>query len=155
MSNPTGHVTDFDFLVGDWDVANRRLHHRHVGSDEWDEFAGRGHVEQRLGGVLNIEQLDFPDRGWSGATIRSFDVVAQQWSIVWVNSARGVFEPPVVGGFAGDVGTFVGTDVDDGRPVDVVFTWTVLGADRARWEQAFSLDGVEWETNWVMEFRRR
>jgi hypothetical protein len=31
---------DFDFLVGTWDVTNRRLAKRHVGSDDWDEFPG-------------------------------------------------------------------------------------------------------------------
>ena len=29
-----------------------------------------------------------------------------------------------------------------------------LGPDAARWQQAFSLDGKEWETNWIIEHRR-
>jgi hypothetical protein len=35
-----------------------------------------------------------------------------------------------------------------------VFRWTRLGPDAARWQQAFSLDGSEWETNWIIEHRR-
>jgi hypothetical protein len=31
---------DFDFLMGRWSVAHRRLKHRLVGSNEWDEFRG-------------------------------------------------------------------------------------------------------------------
>ncbi|MDB5537065.1 MAG: Tat (twin-arginine translocation) pathway signal sequence domain protein, partial [Devosia sp.] len=33
-----GQVSDFDFLLGNWTVENRRLKQRHVGSDEWDIF---------------------------------------------------------------------------------------------------------------------
>ena len=56
--------------------------------------------------------------------------------------------------FAGDRGEFRGRDSDDGREVEVRFVWNRLGADAARWEQAFSLDGREWETNWTMDFKR-
>jgi hypothetical protein len=63
-------------------------------------------------------------------------------------------EPPVVGGFDGAIGHFEGTDTDTGVPIDVRFTWTVIDADHARWQQAFSRDGAAWETNWIMEFTR-
>lgn len=33
-----------------------------------------------------------------------------------------------------------GDDTDEGRPIKVVFRWTRLGPDAARWKQAFSLD---------------
>src|SRR5690242_10340018 len=42
---------DFDFLVGDWDVVNRRLNQRHAGSTEWDEFPGRSAMRPLLGGL--------------------------------------------------------------------------------------------------------
>ena len=59
------------------------------------------------------------------------------------------------GGWLGERGEFYGDDEDEGRPVTVRFTWQRLGDDEARWEQAFSLDGgMQWETNWVMAFRR-
>jgi len=48
----------------------------------------------------------------------------------------------------------LGDDSDEGRPIKVVFRWTRLGPDAARWQQAFSLDGKEWETNWIIEHRR-
>jgi hypothetical protein len=36
----------------------------------------------------------------------------------------------------------------------VVYKWTQVGPDGARWEQAFSYDdGKTWETNWVNEHR--
>jgi hypothetical protein len=60
----------------------------------------------------------------------------------------------VHGGFTGDRGIFHGDDTEGGRPVQVRFIWERRPGGRAHWEQAFSLDGQTWETNWVMEFRR-
>lgn len=148
---PVGDVRDFDFLVGDWIVANRRLKARLAGSDAWDEFPATSHCEGRLGGVVNVDEIVFPTRGFAGMTVRAFDRAEGRWSIYWINSADGVLTPPVVGGFTGERGVFYGQDVDDGRPVAVRFLWTRRGPDAARWEQAFSHDGGAWETNWVME----
>lgn len=146
---------DFDFLVGTWDVHNRRLKARHVGSNEWDEFPGRASMRLVLGGVGNVDEIEFPTKGWSGATFRLFDPRQRRWSIYWVNSRDGVMQPPVVGGFDGDRGEFFGDDTDDGRPIRVRYRWTRLRDGLARWEQAFSVDGeASWETNWVMELRR-
>jgi len=150
-----GRITDFDFLTGAWDVSHRRLVERWVGSDEWDEFEGTSWCESRVGGVANVEQVDCPSRGFSGLTVRVFDLAARQWSICWVNSGVGRLEPPVVGGFDGPVGIFDGSDTDEGLSIRVRFTWTVGDTDHARWEQAFGADGAVWETNWSMAFTRR
>jgi len=151
---PTGTIGDFDFLVGTWEVANRRLRERGVGSDDWDEFPATMTLVQRLDGLVNVDQIDFPTHGFSGLTLRAFDIEQQRWSIYWINSRRGVLDPPVHGGFAGNNGVFHGDDVDNGLPVQVRFDWTRLDQDHARWQQSFSLDGVAWETNWVMEMTR-
>jgi hypothetical protein len=147
---------DFDFLVGIWNVANRRLAGRWVGSHEWDEFPGVSVVTPILEGVGNLDQIRFPTKGWAGITLRLFDTRHQEWSLYWANSREGVLFPPVVGGFANGVGEFYGDDVDEGRPVRVRFTWTLpQQPDRPRWAQAFSLDGGRtWETNWTMDFTR-
>lgn len=150
----TGTQRDFDFLVGQWQVANRRLRRRHVGSDDWHTFSAVSRAWVLLDGVVNVDEIHFPSEGFSGCTLRTLDRAAHRWSIYWVNSTSGVLFPPVHGGFAGERGEFYGEDVDDGRPVQVRFVWTRLGPERARWEQAFALDGVTWETNWIMEFSR-
>ena len=155
MDLPTGHVTDFDFLIGSWTVAHRRLRERWVGSDDWDVFSSTSTCEHRLGGVANVEQIDCPDRAFSGMTVRVFDLEARRWSIYWANSTTGRLEPPVVGGFDGTVGRFEGDDTDDGRPIRARFVWTVIDGEHARWQQAFTAEGHEWETNWVMDFTRR
>jgi len=150
----TGDVHDFDFLAGRWQVAGRRLAHRGAGSTEWHEFPAELRAALHLGGVANVDELALPTLGWSGMTVRHFDLANRQWTIRWISSRTGAMDPPVVGGFAGDRGEFYGEDLDDGRPVRVRFVWTRLGPDAARWEQAFSFGGGPWETNWLMEFTR-
>ena len=151
----TGDVHDFDFLDGKWTMTNRRLKARGVGSTELDVFPGSVTAHVMMGGVTNVDEVVFPTKGWSGTTFRHFDLERRQWSIYWVNNRDGKMQAPVVGGFDGDVGLFYGEDVDEGRPVKVVYKWTKIGPDGARWEQAFSYDdGKSWETNWVNEHRR-
>lgn len=152
---PTGSEHDFDFLAGDWIVANRRLRERHVGADQWDEFPAQMRGWSLLGGIVSVDEIEFPTLGFAGCTFRHFDRARRRWSIYWVNSRDGEMLSPVRGGFDGPNGLFFGEDVDAGRPIQVRFLWTRLDADHARWEQAFSLDGQRWETNWVMESARR
>jgi hypothetical protein len=146
---------DFDFLVGTWQVLNRRLKARHVKSDDWDEFPGRCTMRTILGGAGNVDEIGFPTKGWSGVSMRFFSPQTKQWSIYWVNSRDGVVQPPVAGAFRDGVGEFFGDDLDEGKPVRVRYRWSRITKDTARWEQAFSLDGGKsWETNWVMDFAR-
>lgn len=152
---PTGAIDDFNFLHGDWEVKNRRLVTRWVGSDTWDEFPGQSRVRPHLGTGANTDEIVFPTKGFSGLTLRLFDIAKSQWAIYWVNSNCGVLCPPVHGGFRGDHGVFFGTDEDEGEMVQVRFFWSKLGPDAARWQQAFSRDGLIWETNWIMEFSRQ
>jgi hypothetical protein len=151
---PTGDIHDFDFFVGKWNFVNRRLKKRWVGSKDWEVFPASLICESRMNGVVNIDDGVFPTKGWSGMTVRVFNVEQRQWALYWINSSRGEVMPPVVGGFAGDRGLFYGDDTDEGRPVIVRFAWTRLGLNAAHWEQAFSLDGKEWETNWIIEHTR-
>ena len=146
---------DFDFLVGRWRVANRRLRRRFAGSDDWDEFAGTSQAWVHLDGCVSVDEIRFPTKGFSGFTLRTLDRSPGRWSIYWIDSTSGTLFAPIHGGFAGHRGEFYGDDTDDGRQVSVRFIWTRLGPDAARWEQAFSLDGSVWETNWVMEFSRQ
>lgn len=146
---------DFDFLVGSWRVEHRRLKRRWVGSDDWDRFEGTSTCRGALGGLVNVDEIAMPGRGFSGFTLRSFDPARGLWSIYWINSTRGVLEPPVVGRFADGRGVFEGDDTDEGRAIRVRFVWDAITPESARWRQAFSDDGgLTWETNWVMAFTR-
>src|SRR5215813_3288306 len=151
----TGDIHDFDFIAGAWTLENHRLKARGVGSHDWDEFPARDCGTILLGGIMNVDELQFPTKGWGGVTVRTFDLKKKQWSIYWVNNKDGLLQPLVVGGFTGDRGEFYGMDTDEGRPIIARYVWTKRGPDRADWEQAFSYDGGKtWEVNWTNTLTR-
>jgi NIPSNAP protein len=153
---PRDGARDFDFLMGSWTVHNRRLRERLHGSTAWDEFEATSSARPLLGGIGNedVYRTEFIG-GFTGMSFRFYDKATARWSIYWADSRRGVLDPPVVGAFAGDVGTFEGADVFEGRPIRVRFIWSRITTPTPRWEQAFSVDGGKsWETNWVMDFAR-
>lgn len=146
---------DFDFNHGDWEVTNRRLKARGVGSDEWEVFPSFETAQLLMGGTVSIDESDFPTKGFKGMSLRLYEPAQDRWAIYWINSTDGVLQPPVYGRFENGEGTFAGDDEDGGRPVQVVFTWSGTDTATPRWSQAFSYDGGQtWETNWIMEFRR-
>ena len=145
---------DFDFLVGTWTVANRRLKQRLAGCTEWEEFTSTSRCWNLFGGAANIDEFSFPD-GTNGLTLRLLDPATKEWSLNWSSSETGTLLPPVVGHFDATLGRFYGDDAHDGTPVRVRYIWSEITPTSARWEQAFSSDGGQtWETNWVMDFAR-
>lgn len=148
---------DFDFLVGRWTVAHRRLKVRLAGCDEWVAFGGTTELRHILQGqgVIDDNTLDLPGDPYAAVTLRTFDPKTGLWSIWWIDSRHPGIDAPVHGRFENGVGTFLGEDVVEGRPIKVRFLWSDITTDSARWSQAFSADGGEtWETNWVMDFSR-
>lgn len=146
---------DFDFFTGTWNVHNRRLRSPLVGSEEWYEFPGTSQARSILAGAGNMDEIDFPDQGWSGLTLRLYDPVDETWSLHWVSSTRTTIDPPVIGKFENGRGEFFADDTYEGRPIRVRYLWSGISATTAHWEQAFSADdGHSWETNWTMDFTR-
>ena len=152
---PTGDIGDFDYHFGRWTAVQRRMKKRWTASPEWDEFSSTCVYSRYLDGLVSVDQVDFPTKGWSGLTVRAFNRERRQWFIYWINSRDGVLGTPVIGGYRGDIGLFYGDDTDEGVPVKVRFIRTKQPPDRERWEQAFSRDGGKsWETNWTADFTR-
>lgn len=148
---------DFDFLNGVWTVHHRRLRRRLVGDTDWETFEGTCAALPILGDVGSLDDslLHLPGGSYRAITIRVFDPASQLWSIWWLDARRIAMDAPVHGRFDGGIGTFLGDDKLNGRPVRVRFTWSDITRQSARWSQAFSADaGATWETNWEMEFRR-
>ena len=146
---------DFDFLIGSWEVANRRLTTLLSGADDWDEFPATAVCRSLFGGAANVDEIVFPTKGFSGATLRLFDPAREEWSLYWANSRTGTLFPPVVGRFSDARGDFYGDDTHEGVPIRAHFVWSEITGESARWEQEFSADGGRtWESNWVMELRR-
>src|SRR6187401_2197137 len=55
QASATSSEHDFDFLVGDWKLRNRKLKSRLTHSDEWTEFESAVEMRQILGGMGNID----------------------------------------------------------------------------------------------------
>jgi hypothetical protein len=147
----------FDFLHGRWHVIHRKLKERLAGNNEWFEFPGSLAVAPILGGSGNFDEnvLHDPKGAFEASSLRLFNSRARQWSIWWFDARLPAVEPPVVGGFEGNKGTFYAQDVFKGRPIRVRTTYEPLRPDHAQWTQAFSPDaGGNWEINWIMDFRR-
>ena len=116
----------------------------------------KGFSAAMLGGLGNREHFDSAwQGGFRGMAIRLFDRALGQWRIWWASDRQPTLEAPVVGGFDGEVGNFYSRFEFAGKNVLCRYRWTRLDPDRARWDQAFSVDdGANWECNWVMHFVR-
>jgi len=99
------HAHDWDWLVGTWDVWHCRLKERLVGSDDWDEFAGRSVEWNTMSGLGTIDDhvLELPGGVYRALGIRAFDPATRRWSIWWLDGRNPTrIDPPVVGGFEND-----------------------------------------------------
>jgi hypothetical protein len=54
-----------------------------------------------MGGLVNVDEMVFPTRGFTGMTVRLFDARERRWAIHWTDSRRAVLYPAVSGGFSG------------------------------------------------------
>lgn len=152
---------DFDFLLGRWRIANRRLHDRQdPDCREWFEFGATLENRSIIGGLGNLESYSVPASAerpaFEGMTLRLFEPDRGLWRIWWASNAYpGRLDPPMEGRFTDGHGQFYGDEeVEDGS-LPVRFDWYDLSATTARWEQSLSYDGGEtWRPNWVWELTR-
>jgi len=163
---------DFDFLVGFWNVAHRRLKERLASNHQWEEFTGTSKLWLTMGGFGTFDDnvINLPAGMYTGmqsnalqggtyraSTLRGYDPKEKLWSIWWLDmrTPQGPLDPPVRGRFVDGVGTFLADDTFNGKPVKIRFIWSQTNTETPKWEQAFSPDGGKtWETNWEMHFTR-
>ena len=152
---------DFDFLVGEWKMANRRLDDPlSQNPTEWQEFDAALENRPILDGLGNIDLVsvpEFPGRGrFHGFGLRLFDPGAKVWRIWWASTVgEGQLDTPVVGRFEDGVGLFECDDTLGGREVRVRYEWKDITPSSAHWEQSFSFDGGRtFETNWIIDLTR-
>lgn len=157
----TSSQHDFDFLAGKWIMDNKRLKRRLDNCTEWVEYKS---TDENFGTLLNgLANLDIyktnynqvNNKPYEGLTLRLFNPKTELWSLYWVDSNVGVLDPPVVGSFEGNIGTFYCRDIFQGKPILVMFKWDKTDPDNPIWSQAFSADnGVTWEMNMTNISRR-
>lgn len=156
--------TDFDFLLGHWDVDNRRLRRRLQANDDWETFSATSRNQSLPAAIGNYDDFLAPDwrPAFVGMSLRIFNPQTQLWSIYWLDNEcgglhrSGLLRNPVVGKFSNGVGVFEGADLLDGKAIRVRYIWSDITSTNASWQQHMSADrGKTWEMNWQMLFRRR
>ena len=148
--SPTSSSKDFDYLIGNWKLKNRKLKSRLTHSTEWVEFESKVEMHQILDGNGNIDKYTDTATGkpYEGVALRLFNSKTKLWSIYWADNNSGTLDPPVVGSFENSIGHFFGEDTFNGKKIIVVFRWDVRDPDLPVWSQAFSADdGKTWEWN--------
>jgi hypothetical protein len=157
-ASKTSSPDDFDFLVGEWRIHNKKLNKRLAGCDEWTEFEALGECRKILNGFGNTDSFktDFDGNLFEGMTLRLFNPQTRLWSIYWADSRAVVLDIPQVGSFESGIGEFYARDIFEVKPIVVRFRWDATDAENPVWSQAFSADaGTTWEWNWFMSFSRR
>jgi hypothetical protein len=156
-TNAPPRSTDFDFLIGEWDVHHRRLL---PDGSRWVQFDGTCSNRSLMEGRANMEEyvLPAPTGTYRAVALRSYDPATRQWAIRWFDQRypRTPIDPPDQGVFQGGKGTFESEAELEGVRVRNRLSWSDITAASAHWEQAQSRDGGQtWSTNWTMDFRRR
>ncbi|NNF38708.1 MAG: hypothetical protein HKN71_08570 [Gemmatimonadetes bacterium] len=141
----------FDFWVGEWDVDLRIRQDDFSWSDEVRSVAS---VYPILRGKAVLELWsDVREGGIKGYSLRYFDTARDEW-VLWLN-----WPGPDVSGSSSLAGTFrhgrgeffSRNDASVSR-----YTFSDIGPNSLRWDDAFSQDGgATWSNRWIMEFTRR
>ena len=94
--------SDFDFLLGKWQVQNKRLKERLVGSNEWIEFPARLEGGRKfLNGLALMDQYkaEFNGEYFEGVSLRLFKPATEKWTIYWMDTSHPEMTEQVVGAF--------------------------------------------------------
>lgn len=149
-----GKPGDFDFLTGEWKIANKW---RNKTTDNWLEFSGEATVRGILKGVVSVEELRIPARDFFGMGLRTLDLEKKVWTDYWVNAKQGVMgREGVTGSFEDGAGIFDSTDTENGKPVIYRGIWDkIVPGVSHNWSSLVSRDGGKsWEGLWLMEWSR-
>lgn len=150
-------IHNFDFLIGKWNVLNRRLKVRMNNCEEWIEFSAEMETKPILNGLGIMDEMKsahFGDK-FVGLSIRILNPVLNEWTIFWADTANpeiGLKEQ-VVGKFENGIGIFFGEEFYIEKKYNLRFLWKKETPNTALWEQAYYDEATQvWETNWTMFF---
>jgi hypothetical protein len=147
-------ITNFDFLAGQWEIANRRL--ATIGGDDWQEFKGSATVWSVLGGNASIEELRGVNQKLLGMGVRVLHTETGLWADHWTSAGNGMVNAPMMGNFKDNIAKFESDDIDGaGNPIKAHGIWDRITPTSCRWHQATGNDGgATWQPNWFMDWTR-
>jgi len=144
-------LSDFDFLIGRWNVRIRAL-----SEPAWCEFEA-SYDCRRIGQLGNVAYVRtcadaFP---MEGVSIRLYNPDRDEWTLTWTDSSRpGILQPPLSGSFTGNRGVFYGATSHEGCAMRVRLVWRK--APHPHFEQSFSSNnGRTRQTNWIMSLEAK
>lgn len=150
---------DFDFEIGTWTIAVRRLVRPLTGSTTWIKPQGFVHIVRKVwGGRASLAELkiDRPTPHFEGLMLRLYNPQSHRWSIYWASAKDGALDTPLTGRFENGRGVFLNKNVFNGALVDVRVVYSDITPTSFRTEQSFSADGGKtWEPNLIQTFARR
>jgi hypothetical protein len=113
VASKSSSPNDFEFLVGPWNIHNRKLKTRLNNCREWTEFEAFGKCRKILNGFGNIDDFrtEFNGKAFEGMALRLFNPNTKLWSIYWTDSNVVVLDVPQVGSFDDNIGNYVGSRV--------------------------------------------
>jgi hypothetical protein len=158
VASETSAKSDFDYLIGDWNIRNRTLKEPLAGRDEWNEFDATQECRPVLLGLANMDifHAELDGKPFEGLTVRLFDPSTRLWTIYWADSQASKLDDGKVGSFDGGEGDFFGREVVGDKDVIVRFHWDKRDPETPIYSRAFSADaGRTWEWNWYSNFSRR
>jgi hypothetical protein len=158
-TNTLIEIQNFDFLIGKWNVLNKKRKERLVGCNEWIEFPAKMETKPFLNGLGLMDEMKSSHFGddFIGFSIRMVNPKTNIWTIYWADTSNpeDYLKEQVIGAFKNGIGTFYGEELYLGKEYKLRFTWKKQSENTALWEQAyFDEKAKEWETNWAMEFTR-
>lgn len=143
---------DFDFDIGSWKTALKRLQHPLTGSNTWVEYTGTSIVKKVWNGKANLVELevDSPAGHIEGLSLRLYNPQSGQWSLNFSGGGSGAMSQPTIGAFKNGRGEFYDQETFNGRAILVRFVISEITANSCHFEQSFSDDGGKnWEVNWI------
>lgn len=151
----TPEAREFDFWLGDWDLAGRMR--VRPGVDEWRETRSTNSIRSIMNGCVTLERFENRTPGaWAGMSVSSWNPHTRQWQQTWVDDQGGYIT--LAGAFA------------DGRMILITparalpsgdtavnrMVFHDITGDRLQWDWEVSRDGGRnWEGMWTITYRRR
>jgi hypothetical protein len=149
--------SDFDFVLGSWQLRGRRRRECPNRAEIWDEYVGTSVARPLWGGLAQIDEYaaDGPAGHVQWLTLRLYDPRSKQWTLFSSNRSCGTLDKPILGEVCNGRGEFYDLETHEGRSVYVRYSWSQLTAAACRCEQAVSMDGGKtWDMRWVMDMTR-
>ena len=120
-------IQNFDFLIGKWDVLNKRLKERLNNCVEWVEFSAEMETKPFLNGLGLMDEMKSNHYGenFIGFSIRMVNPKTNIWTIYWADtlSPENYLKEQVVGKFKNGIGEFYGKEKYQDKHYNLRFTW--------------------------------